>query len=75
MNLQEKTEAVDSLRDRFTRASVTLLTEPRGMTVAEVTELRNNLLLALLLLKLLVMLMRHYRAPLGYYLVQVPSQP
>lgn len=42
MNLQEKTEAVDSLRDRFTRASVTLLTEPRGMTVAEVTELRNK---------------------------------
>ena len=42
MNLQEKTEAVDSLRDRFARASVTLLTEPRGMTVAEVTELRNK---------------------------------
>jgi large subunit ribosomal protein L10 len=42
VNLQEKTEAVDSLRDRFARASVTLLTEPRGMTVAEVTELRNK---------------------------------
>lgn len=42
MNLQEKTETVHSLRDRFTRASVALLTEPRGLTVAEVTDLRNK---------------------------------
>ena len=42
MNLQEKTEAVDSLRDRFARASVALLAEPHGLTVAEVTDLRNK---------------------------------
>jgi len=42
VNLQEKTEAVDSLRDRFARASVALLAEPHGLTVAEVTDLRNK---------------------------------
>lgn len=42
MNLQEKTETVEGLKDRFARASVTLLAEPNGLTVAEVTELRNK---------------------------------
>lgn len=42
MNLQEKTEAVEGLKDRFARANVTVLAEPRGLTVAEVTDLRNK---------------------------------
>lgn len=42
MNLQEKTETVEGLKDRFSRATVTLLAEPRGLSVAEVSELRNK---------------------------------
>jgi large subunit ribosomal protein L10 len=42
VNLQEKTETVEGLKDRFSRATVTLLAEPRGLSVAEVSELRNK---------------------------------
>ncbi|MFP6662636.1 MAG: 50S ribosomal protein L10 [Deltaproteobacteria bacterium] len=42
MNLQEKTETVEGLKDRFSRATVTLLAEPRGLSVASVSDLRNK---------------------------------
>ena len=40
---QSKPEIVASLRERLERASVTVLAEPRGLTVAQVTQLRTKI--------------------------------
>jgi large subunit ribosomal protein L10 len=40
---QSKPEIVASIRERLDRASVTVLAEPRGLTVAQVTKLRTKI--------------------------------
>ena len=40
---QEKAEAVGALRERFGRASIAILAEPRGLTVGKVTQLRKKM--------------------------------
>lgn len=40
---QSKPEVVASLRERLERASVAILAEPRGLTVAQVTQLRTKI--------------------------------
>lgn len=40
---QSKPEIVASLRERLDRASVAILAEPRGLTVAQVTQLRSKI--------------------------------
>jgi large subunit ribosomal protein L10 len=39
---QEKVEVVEGLRERFARANIAILAEPRGLTVAQVTRLRRK---------------------------------
>ncbi|MEK6776985.1 MAG: 50S ribosomal protein L10 [bacterium] len=43
MNKQEKIQVVSALREKFSRAKMALLTDYRGMTVAEITGLRKKL--------------------------------
>ena len=43
MNRAQKTEAVAKLNDRFGRAPITIVTEYRGLNVAEMSELRRKL--------------------------------
>jgi len=43
VNRTEKVESVAALQDRFQRAAVTLVTIPRGLTVAQVTQLRRKI--------------------------------
>jgi len=43
VNRTEKTESVAALQDRFRRAAVTLVAIPRGMSVAQVTQLRRTM--------------------------------
>ncbi len=43
MNRAQKTEAVAKLNDRFGRAPITVVTEYRGLNVAEMSELRRKL--------------------------------
>jgi len=42
VRLQEKEQVVSELRERLGRASVTLLAAPRGLSVAQVTKLRQK---------------------------------
>lgn len=43
MRKEQKTAVVDQLSDRFKRASIALVSEYRGLTVAETTEVRRKL--------------------------------
>ena len=43
MNRAEKADAVTDLQQRLQRAAVTLVTVPRGLTVAQVTKLRRTI--------------------------------
>jgi large subunit ribosomal protein L10 len=43
MNKQEKTAVVENLAERLGRATIALVSESRGMTVAETTEVRRKL--------------------------------
>ncbi|MFO1464693.1 MAG: 50S ribosomal protein L10 [bacterium] len=43
MNREEKAQAVEELKVRFQKASVTLLAEYQGLTVSELTKLRQEL--------------------------------
>ena len=43
MRAHVKKEVVTALKDRFERASIMILTEPSGLTVAEVTDLRKKI--------------------------------
>jgi len=43
MNREEKAQAVEALKERFQKASVTLLAEYQGLTVSELTKLRQEL--------------------------------
>ncbi len=43
MRKEQKTALVDSLSQRFKRASIALVSEYRGLTVAETTEVRRKL--------------------------------
>ena len=43
MKASEKAEVVEALRERLSRAKIMLLTSPRGLTVAEATELRRRM--------------------------------
>ncbi len=43
MNREQKAQAVESLKERFQKTSVTLLAEYQGLTVSELTKLRQEL--------------------------------
>lgn len=43
MNKSEKQEQISQLRDKFSRSMCTVATEYRGMTVAEISDLRGQL--------------------------------
>jgi large subunit ribosomal protein L10 len=43
VNRTEKAQAVAELQDRFRRAAVTLVTLPKGLTVAQATKLRRTI--------------------------------
>lgn len=43
MNKAEKTQAIDAIRDRFKVAVVTLVTDYKGLTVSQLTQVRQEL--------------------------------
>ncbi len=43
MNKEQKQELVKELHGKFEKAKATILTEYKGLTVAEITDLRNEL--------------------------------